>query len=185
MRIISAGLILQYQRGHDLNYSRLIILVFLLSFSSSAWAMGHLFVQETNDPLIGKAAPDVVLTKSDGALASVIGSRHGEKAILVFWATWCPHCYEELGSINDNFASIEQKGIKIVLVDIGESKDDVKNYFNRRQMKLISFVDENSFLQEIYHLAGVPTLIFIDEKGIIRNVTHEFPSDYENYFKVK
>ena len=38
-------------------------------------------------------------------------------------------------------------------------------------------------LQEPYHLVGVPTLVFIDEKGIIRNVTHEFPSDYENYFR--
>ena len=84
-----------------------------------------------------------------------------------------------------SLASIEQKGIKIILVDVGETKEDVKNYFNRRQMKLVSFVDEDSFLQEIYHLIGVPTLIFIDEKGIIRNVTHEFPSDYENYFSAK
>ena len=109
------------------------------------------------------------------------GARQGKKAILVFWATWCPHCYEELGTINDNFASIEQKGIKIILVDVGETKEDVKEYFYQRQMKLISFLDEDSVLQGPYHLIGVPTLIFIDEKGIIRSVTHEFPSDYEEY----
>jgi len=147
--------------------------------------MSHLSTQTVESPLIGKPAPDVVLTKSDGTSASVIASRQGKKAILVFWATWCPHCYEELGFINDNLSSIEQKGTKIILMDVGESKDDVKNYFLRRQMKLISFVDENSFLQETYHLMGVPTLIFIDEKGIIRNVTHAFPSDYENYFSKK
>ncbi len=147
--------------------------------------MGRLFTQETDSPLIGKVAPDVVLTKSDGTSAPVIGSRQGGKAILVFWTTWCPHCYEELGNINDSIASIEQKGIKIILVDVGETKEDVKNYFNQRQIKLISFVDEDGSLQGLYRLAGVPTLIFIDEKGIIRSVTHEFPSDYENYFGVK
>jgi len=162
---------------------RLIFLVLFSFFSSSAWGMGHLSTQTS--PLIGRAAPDAVLTKTDGTSASVIGEQQGKKAILVFWATWCPHCYKDLGTINDSFASIERKGIKIILVDVGETKEDVKNYFNRRQMKLISFVDEDSVLQETYHLIGVPTLIFIDEKGIIRSVTHEFPSDYENYFGVK
>jgi thiol-disulfide isomerase/thioredoxin len=128
------------------------------------------------------AAPDAVLTKTDGTSASVIGPRQGGKAILVFWATWCPHCYENLGIINDSLASAEKKGIRIILVDLGETKEDVKNYFNRRQMKLISFIDGDGVLQEPYHLIGIPTLIFIDEKGIVRSVAHAFPLDYENYF---
>jgi len=126
---------------------------------------------------------DVVLSKTDGTIASVLGSRQGKKAILVFWATWCPHCYEEVGVINDNLAAIEQKGIKVILVDIGESKEDVKNYFDQRQMKLVSFLDMDNAFQGPYYLRGVPTMVFIDEKGIIRNITHEFPSDYENYFR--
>ena len=73
--------------------------------------------------------------------------------------------------------------IKIILVDVGETKEDVQEYFYRRQMKLVSFVDVDSVLQGAYRLIGVPTLIFIDEKGIIRKVTHEFPSDYTNYFR--
>jgi len=147
--------------------------------------MDHLATQTSSSPLIGKAAPDVVLAKTDGTTASVIGSRQGKKAILIFWATWCPHCYGELGSLNENISSIEQKGAKIILVDVGEAQGEVKAYLNRRQMKMISFVDEDSYLQETYHLIGVPTLVFIDEKGIIRNVTHEFPSDYEQYFSSK
>jgi thiol-disulfide isomerase/thioredoxin len=164
---------------------RLIFLVLFLFFSGPIGAMDHLSAQMDESFLIGKPAPDAVLAKTDGASASVIGSRQGRKAILVFWATWCPHCYESLGTINDSFASVGQKGIKIILVDLGETKEDVKNYLNRRQMKLISFIDEDGVLQEPYHLIGVPTLIFIDEKGIVRSVTHEFPSDYENYFSDK
>lgn len=147
--------------------------------------MDHLSTQAVDSPLLGKAAPDVVLTKTDGTTASVTGSRQGKKAILVFWATWCPHCYEDLGTVNDNMASSEKKGIKIILVDVGETANDVKNYFNQRQMKLVSFVDEDSFLQGVYHIIGIPTLVFIDEKGIVRSVTHVFPSDFENYFSDK
>ena len=143
--------------------------------------MGHVSSKATESSLIGKPAPDAILPKSDGTSASILNSRQGKKAVIIFWATWCPHCYEELGSINENYSSIEQQGIKIILVDVGEAKEDVKDYFNKRQMRLISFVDEDTSLQGPYHLIGVPTLIFIDEKGIIRNVTHVFPSDYANY----
>ena len=163
-------------------YFRLILLVLFLFFSSSVLVTGPVFAQTINGSLIGMTAPDAVLSKTDGTSASILGSRQGGKAILVFWTTWCPHCYENLGVINDSLASIKQKGIKVILVDLGETKEDVKNYFNRRQMELISFVDGDGVLQEPYHLIGVPTLIFIDEKGIIRNVTNTFPSDYENYF---
>jgi peroxiredoxin len=165
-------------------YFRLILLALFLFFSSSILAPSHLFAQTTDSPLIGMTAPDAILSKTDGTSASVLGSRQGGKAILVFWTTWCPHCYENLGIINGSLASIEQKGIKVILVDLGETQEDVKNYFNRRQMKLISFIDEDGVLQRPYHLIGVPTLIFIDEKGIIRSVANEFPSDYENYFSV-
>lgn len=145
--------------------------------------MGHLSTPVSSDPLIGKPAPDVVLSKTDGTSSSIMSSRQGEKAILIFWATWCPHCYEELGAVNENIASVGKKGIKIILVDLGETRENIKNYFNQRQMPLVSFVDVDSYLQEPYHIVGIPTVIFIDEKGIIRNVTHAFPSDYEKYFE--
>lgn len=162
-----------------------ISLVLFLFSSPCAWAMGHLSEQTVDSPLIGKFAPDAFLKNTRGITASIIDWRQGEKAILIFWATWCPHCTQELGAINNNFESIKQKGIKVIMVDLGETKEDVKNYLNQRKIGLMSFVDENSYLQQPYHLIGVPTLIFIDEKGIIRNITHAFPSNYEDYFGVK
>jgi len=144
--------------------------------------MGHAPQTTDHSPLIGQPAPDAILPKTDGTSVSVISSRHGQKAIIIFWATWCPHCYEDLGTVNAHIAQAEQKGIKIILVDIGETKDVVKDYFQRRQMNLTSFVDEDSTLQGPYRLVGVPTLFFIDEKGLIRNVKHAFPSDYQNFF---
>jgi len=158
-----------------MHYLRLFFLILFLSSTASVWAMGQ-------GPLIGKPALDVILPKSDGTSASVIGSRQGKKAILVFWATWCPHCYEELGKINDASASVQQKGIKIILVDVGESREAVEEYLIKRRINLSCFIDGDNIFQEPYQLVGVPTMVFIDEKGIIRDVTHQFPSDYEDYF---
>jgi peroxiredoxin len=164
-------------------FKKLILLVLFLFFPALGWAVGDASTESSQDPLIGKAATDVVLPKSDGTSASVINVRQGKKAILVFWATWCPHCYEELGKINDAATAVQKQGIRIILVDVGESKEAVQEYLMRRQIKLSCFIDADNVLQDPYQIAGVPTLFFIDEKGIIRYVTHQFPSDYANYFR--
>jgi peroxiredoxin len=166
-----------------LRRSNLLFLLILLLLSPAALAMSHLSEQAINNQLVGKTAPDLVLSKTDGASASIMAARQGQKAVLIFWATWCPHCYEELGAINNQVADIEKKGIKVILVDMGETKEDVQEYFLKRQMKLISFVDTDSALQEPYHLVGIPTLVFVDEKGVVCNVTHVFPADYETFFR--
>lgn len=136
-------------------------------------------------PLIGKPAPDAVLSNTDGKTTAVIASRQGKPAILVFWATWCPHCYDQLGEINDKISSIEAKGPKVILLDVGETKGVVQKYFQRRQMKLVSFIDEDGVLQEAYRLRGVPTVVLIDSKGIVHKISHTFPSEnaFPNYLK--
>ncbi|MDE2010024.1 MAG: TlpA family protein disulfide reductase [Candidatus Omnitrophica bacterium] len=161
-----------------------LVLLFLFLFSSPPiWAMAKLSASfAVRTPLVGKPLPDIVLPNTKGVSSSVMAARQGGKAILVFWATWCPHCYEDLGSLYDNLAAIKKQGIKIILVDVGETKKQVSDYFKRRKMKLTSFVDANSVVLDKYFLIGVPTLLFIDEKGIVRSVTHVFPSDYESYF---
>jgi len=161
---------------------KVLIFLSLFCFSSLAWAMSQVPEEAKASPLVGRPAPDAVLAQSNGASASVLGARQGKKAVLIFWATWCPNCYQELGQTYNDLAALEQQGIKIILVDVGENKESVQKYFERRQMKWGSFVDQNSVLQDPYHLVGVPTLVFIDQKGLVRSTAHVFPSDYQKYF---
>ncbi|MDE2027843.1 MAG: TlpA family protein disulfide reductase [Candidatus Omnitrophica bacterium] len=161
---------------------RLIFLFLFLFSMPSVWAMANLSQLAVRTPLVGHPAPDVVLPKTDGTSSAVLAGSKGRKTIVVFWATWCPHCHEDLSELNDDLDAIGQKGITPVLVDVGENKDQVRDYLAQQHIKLASFVDENSIVQDKYFLIGVPTLLFIDEKGIVRSVTHQLPSDYENYF---
>jgi len=166
-----------------MRYLRLLFFILFLFSPVITWGQGQAAVDFSQDALIGKPAADAVLPKTDGTSGSVLKARQGKKAILVFWATWCPHCYDEIGRINDVSPEVQKKAIKIILVDSGESKEAVKNYLDQRQIKLDCFIDEESLFQEPYRLVGVPTMFFIDEKGLIRNVTHQFPADYETYFR--
>ena len=45
------------------------------------------------------------------------------------------------------------------------------------------FVDENQTLEEAYQIIGVPTLIFVDENGVVKHVDHALSDDYEQSFR--
>jgi peroxiredoxin len=134
---------------------------------------------------VGKTAYDATLPTALGGPKSLSQAREGKKAVLFFWATWCPHCHDEITRLNRNMEAITAKGVKIVLVSIGETKEDVAAYLKRNAVVLDSFLDEDNALQGPYDLVGVPPLVFVDEKGIIREVRHDFPDNYGEYFTAK
>ena len=132
--------------------------------------------------LMGKAMYDVTLPAALGAQQSLSGARNGKKAILFFWATWCPHCHDELMRMDKLLDGITAEGIKIVLISEGETKADVAAYLKNNNVRLDSLLDEDNVLQDPYQLIGVPTLVFVDEQGIIRDVRHSLPDNYEGSF---
>lgn len=156
-----------------------VIFVFGLLFLSlrPSLAMGQFFSPEQE--MIGKPAPDFTLPAVGGSKTSFAQFRGGDKAIVFFWATWCPHCRRELGNLNQKKDQFAREGIKIALVDIGEEEDTVKQYLQKNNVNMTVFLDEDSSVAESYGLIGVPTFCFIDGQGIIRDVQYSLPENYE------
>ncbi len=162
---------------------RILLTVIFVAGSINAFAMGKPVqsVSADND-LIGKQAPDLSLPSSDGTVGSIMSARQGGKAMLIFWATWCPHCREELESVQQQLAAFNEAGIKVILVNSGESREEVIAYLNNRQINLPSFIDEENALQEPYQLVGIPTVVLIAEDGTILTVSYGIPADYQSIF---
>lgn len=158
------------------------MIVMFVFLSPYAFASGNLPSSAVEGSLVGKPAPEFSLETTDGTQQSLTKALAGKRTVLFFWATWCPHCHEALESISLHLNDIKLKGVQILLVDVGESKEDVKTYLARRQLALDSFLDEDNTIAGQYGVIGIPTLFFIDEKGIIRSILHEFPYDYEAEF---
>ena len=150
---------------------------FMISGFSLSQASGQMFMEES--PLIGKAAKDFTLDTLSTKDVNMTKFRGDQSAIVFFWATWCPHCREQLSSLNANRGQIESQGIKIILVDLGESADQVRAYLDKNRIGLEVFLDQDQSLAEDYALVGVPTLIFIDKKGFTRAVEHHLPDNYQ------
>jgi len=145
--------------------------------------MGQVPVSKTTEGLIGNAAPSFTLETALNGTMSLDKARDGKKAVLVFWATWCPHCHDAILRIQRQLADLTAKGIKVLLVDLGETREQVRDYLKYNELSMDSFVDPDAVLQDTYGVVGVPTVYFVDERGIIRAMRFGFPSSYEELFK--
>ena len=162
---------------------KILILAAILLVPAMPWTMAMSGTGFINETLVGKPAADFTLETVKGNKVNLTKYRDGKKAIVFFWATWCPHCREELKHLNELQKEINDKGIKIVLISLGEEKTTVVEYLERHHYDYEVLLDENQTLEGPYQLVGVPTLFFIDEKGVIKLVDHAFPSNYEEVFK--
>src|SRR5690242_7794090 len=100
----------------------MISMFVMLGFGSQAQAQFFFM----DDPLQGKAAPEFKLSKLSGGEQTLTEFREGKKVILFFWATWCPHCREQLAKMEERQDELNQKGIKIAAIDLGEKKEIVQ-----------------------------------------------------------
>ncbi len=133
----------------------------------------------TGNPLVGEKSPDFTLDTTSGEKVNMTKFRDKHSAIIFFWATWCPHCREQLKVLNNESANMLKKNIKIILVDIGEGAKQVQAHLKREKISLNVFLDQDQAIAETYAIIGVPTFFFINKSGVITAVEHTIPDNYE------
>lgn len=166
-----------------LRIIRVILIIYITVFSFSTLdASGQMFFFQNS--LLGEQAPEFSLDTVRSSQVALSQFRGDQPAIIFFWATWCPHCQTQLEELNEHRVAIEEKGIKIILVDMGESADIVKAYLQQHKITFDSFLDTEAHVSEKYRVLGIPTFIFVDKNGIVRSVDHRLPANYVEVLQV-
>ncbi|PIW62910.1 MAG: hypothetical protein COW13_02325, partial [Candidatus Omnitrophica bacterium CG12_big_fil_rev_8_21_14_0_65_50_5] len=107
----------------------------------------------------------------------------GKNSIIFFWATWCPHCREAMKEFNGRKEEFKSRNVEMVLVDVDEDSQKVASHVKRHNIAFDVLFDRDSAVSEEYGVIGFPTFVFVDKKGIVKDVQHELPEDYEELFK--
>lgn len=133
------------------------------SFTPSASAQGA-------EPKIGKPAPDFVLTMTDGSKQQ-LSSFIGKPVWINFWASWCPPCRAENPDIQDVYDEHhDSDGLVLLAPALGEATDSVTSYQKRADLHYPVGVDSDTQIAANYRVLGIPTHIFVDRDGIIRDM---------------
>ena len=165
------------------NTIRVITLIVLtVLFFNPLQASGQMFFMKNEN--IGKEAQDFRLRTLKGKEVSLGELRRGRKTVIFFWATWCPHCRVALTKLDQQKYDIENKKIKLILVDVGESEQIVNRYMEKNNIDMDVFMDEKSEVTEAYGVVGLPTFCFINKEGIIKDFQNGLPDDLNSVFEL-
>jgi cytochrome c biogenesis protein CcmG/thiol:disulfide interchange protein DsbE len=131
-----------------------------------AWGLGH--PANRSPSVLGKAAPDLAITTSDGATVRLSQLR-GKPVVLNFWASWCAPCRQEAPTLKQAFEARRGR-VAFLGVDFQDSPQAAR-----------AFEQEVGFPYPVgpavggvpagYAVDAPPDTFFIDSRGV---VTAEF-----------
>jgi thiol-disulfide isomerase/thioredoxin len=116
-------------------------------------------------------APDIVATTIQGEAFTLQGMR-GQPAIIHFWASWCPICELEQGTI-DSLAS-DYPFISVAMQS--GSAAEVVAYLREQGVSYPVVNDPEGSLAKRYGVSGVPATFILDADGTVRFVTRGYTS---------
>ena len=110
-------------------------------------------------------APAFEGTLLDGTPVSLAGFR-GKPVLLHFWATWCPICGLEQGTID---AIARDYPVLGVAMDEATAQE-IRTYLNEKGVDYPVLHDPDLAIARLYSIRGIPTSFILDAAGRIRFV---------------
>ena len=122
---------------------------------------------ETLTSIPGKVmAPDFSLQDTGGKTHRLSDYR-GRPVIINFWTTWCPPCREELPSMNRAWHLIEEEGIAMLAINMGEDEDTIFIFSADYPTDFPILMDQSGEVIEQWPVKGLPTTYVIAPDGTI------------------
>lgn len=128
----------------------------------------------TEAPIVGHLAPDFTLATPQGEMITLTNyvnriGESGQPVILNYWASWCGPCRIETPELQS--ASLKFKNqVAILGINQGESAETVSEFALSYGLTYPLLVDEDNTVNRDYGINSLPTTIFIDRQGVVREV---------------
>lgn len=120
----------------------------------------------------GAAAPEIDLPALTGGRVQLSKLR-GHPVIVSFWGTWCPPCRDEFPELVRLHDTHGPAGLVVLGVNARDQERNTKNVKAFLDEFGVSFpvaLDQRGRARRTYRLVGLPTTVFIDSVGTIREI---------------
>ena len=120
----------------------------------------------------GNTAPDILFSGDNfvpgtdfKSLPKKLTDLKNDYTVVVFGASWCPKCTEELPKIASLYPKWKDKGVQVVFVSLDEDQRAYRDFV--KTFPFISTCDYNKWESKIvkdYYVFGTPTMYLLDNK---------------------
>lgn len=147
----------------------LAILILAASYSILATASKKEEVEATN------GAPSFSLVSITGETIDLASYEDG--VILNFWATYCPPCKREMPAFEEAYETLQQDGIQLFAINVGEPKMVVNQYLQTLKPSFPVLLDRDGLVSKSYEVLTLPTTVFIKSGKIVQTVKGELTEE--------
>jgi len=163
-------------RRRYLPLAALVLLTGLALMGLAAWS---LFMNPELAPTtarVGGRAPEIAAARLEngqpGKKVSLSALR-GRPVLLNFWATWCRPCRAEFPALDAAYRQHKDSHqLQVIGVnvqgDLGPQK--VQEFLGEMGTIFPIWLTLDSSVEEAYNIKALPTTVFIDREGIIRDI---------------
>ncbi len=132
-------------------------------------------------PLVNKPAPSFDLETVDGAKFN-LAAQKGKVVVLDFWATWCGPCTMALPIITEVTSSLKDKDVVFLAVNIQETPAQIKEFLEKKNLKVSVGLDSEGKVAEMYQVRGIPQTVIVGKDGNVAEVHIGFSPDLKESF---
>ena len=108
----------------------------------------------------------------------------GQVVMINFWATWCGPCRTEMPLLEDIYKKYKPMGFTLVGVNVEPASGDPEAWLGKLP-KPVTFpvgFDVDSKVSKLYKVGVMPTTVFIDRKGNVREIHRGYKPGDENLY---
>ncbi len=95
--------------------------------------------------------------------------------LIVFWATWCPSCREELPLLN-TLALRYQNKIEFLSINAEEEAKEVRAYIERNHLNFPVILDPEGKLLSTFEVSALPSVLLLAKGGKILYYGYQLPA---------
>ncbi len=129
-------------------------------------------------------APDFTLSSVEDQQSQVtLSDLTREKSVLlVFWATWCPSCIEEIPILNAWQEQYAERGLQVLAVNVQEPRHHVLEFQKMMPLNYPSLLDADGEVASRYNLMALPSSVLLAKGGEILYYGFGLPERIERFF---
>ena len=121
--------------------------------------------------------PDINLESPTGESISLSALTGKTPVLLVFWASWCTTCKEEIPRLS----KLNRETFKVVAVNEEESAWKTKRYVSMNKIDYQVVLDTDGSVAKAFQVPGVPSCVILSKSGLIVYRGIGLPENIEAY----